>query len=75
MRIGTGYGKSAQSSPYVKIFRSCLLSSRIIPHVELIETLLMYFFAENADRDFGVDNDDDDGDIDDGDMMAMIMLI
>ncbi len=33
------------------------------------------FFAENANRDFGVDNDDDDGDIDDGDMMAMMMLI
>ena len=33
------------------------------------------FFSENADRDFGVDNDDDDGGIDDGDIMAMMMLI
>ena len=32
-------------------------------------------YAQDVDRYVGVDNDDDDGDIDDGDMMARMRMM
>ncbi len=42
---------------------------------EVDNDAIYVFFCEDGDRDVCVDNDDYNGDIDDGDKMAMMILI